>query len=129
MNVHVILLFCYLQYTFAYKNVVLVHGIMSEARKLQDMKRMIEQAHPGTNVTVVHLYPELQSVVPLQIQLKLWKEKIQTIMDESIDGIHLICHSQGKYSGRIADFIILFWVRIGKVLLDEENCQLTFYQS
>lgn len=80
---------------YCYKPVVIVHGVMSEADHLEDMKQMIEKHHPGTNVTLVHLYPDIESFTPLQRQFKYWKQKIEPLMKEAIDGIHFICHSQG----------------------------------
>ena len=83
---------------FGYKPVVLVHGVLSEASHLEDMQRMIEQAHPGTNVTLVKLYPQIESFVPLQKQISFWRLKLEPIMADAPEGIHLICHSQGIYN-------------------------------
>jgi len=80
---------------FCYKPVIIVHGVMSEADHLEDLKDMIETAHPGTNVTLIHLYPDIESFTPLQRQAVYWKQKIEPLMKEAVNGIHLICHSQG----------------------------------
>ena len=80
---------------FCYKPVVLVHGILSDAKNLADMKRLIEETHPGTQVTLVKMYPDIESFVPLQRQISYWRNAIEPIMKASQDGIHLICHSQG----------------------------------
>jgi len=79
---------------FGYKPVILIHGVLSEASHLEDMKEMIEESHPGTDVKMVALYPELESFVPLNHQLKYWKDKVEPLMNNT-EGVHLICHSQG----------------------------------
>ena len=81
---------------FCYKPVIIVHGVMSEADHLEDLKDMIETAHPGTNVTLIHLYPDIESFTPLQRQAVYWKQTIEPLMKEAVTGIHLICHSQGS---------------------------------
>ena len=81
---------------FCYKPVIIVHGVMSEAHSLEDMKDMIERVHPGTNVTLVHLYPEIESFTPLKRQLVYWKQKIEPLMRDAVNGVNLICHSQGE---------------------------------
>lgn len=80
---------------YCYKPVIIVHGVMSEASHMEDMKDLIEESHPGTNVTLVHLYPDVESFTPLQRQIRFWKKKMEPLMKEAVDGIHLICHSQG----------------------------------
>ena len=57
---------------------------------------MIVKAHPGTNVTVIDIYPGIESFTPLQHQLSRWKKVLFELMDQHPDGVHLICHSQGK---------------------------------
>ncbi|XP_012566774.2 lysosomal thioesterase PPT2-B isoform X1 [Hydra vulgaris] len=78
-----------------YKTVVLIHGVLSDASHMIDMKGIIEKHHPGTNIILLKLYPEIESFVPLPRQLRFWSEKLKPIMLNNPDGIHLICHSQG----------------------------------
>ncbi|XP_065648547.1 lysosomal thioesterase PPT2-A isoform X4 [Hydra vulgaris] len=77
-----------------YKTVVLIHGVLSDASHMVDMKGIIEKHHPGTNIILLKLYPEIESFVPLPRQLRFWSEKLKPIMLNNPDGIHLICHSQ-----------------------------------
>jgi len=91
-----------------YKPVIIVHGVLSEASALEDMKALIEEVHPGTNITLVHLYPGMKSFIPLQYQLSLWMEKTKPLMREAKDGIHLICHSQGMLIFLLLDMLSAF---------------------
>ena len=50
---------------------------------------MIESEHPGTEVYLVSLYPELASFVPLQTQLKYWRAKIEPVMKNATEGVIL----------------------------------------
>ena len=79
-----------------YKPVILVHGIKSDGPSLYDLRDYIKQASPGTNVTSLDIYNNLESFVPLATQLPVFIEKVRPIMAEAKDGVHLICHSQGK---------------------------------
>lgn len=83
------------QSILAYKPVILIHGVLSDAGHLNDLKNLIQTSHPGTNVTLVKLYPEVESFVPLQHQLEYWLKKVDVIFENSPEGVHLICHSQG----------------------------------
>ena len=95
MKLYVILM-SLAQSVFGYNPVLLIHGILSEAKYLQDLETMIESEHPGTEVYLVSLYPELESFVPLQRQLKYWRAKIEPVMKNATEGVNLICHSQGN---------------------------------
>lgn len=79
-----------------YKPVILIPGILSKTSHMNGLRDMILEAHPGTNVTTIDLYPEIESFVPLDNQLSLWREKLVQIMKDSPDGVHLVCHSQGN---------------------------------
>ena len=95
MKLYVFLL-SLIQSVFGYNPVLLIHGVLSEGKCLQDLKNMIESEHPGTEVHLVSLYPELESFVPLQSQLKYWRAKVEPIMMNATEGVNLICHSQGN---------------------------------
>lgn len=85
----------------SYKPVVIIHGILDTAASLNDLKSMIEKAHTGTNVTVVKLYPEVESIfVPMWDQIDGVSDVLEKIMAQSKDGIHLIGFSQGGLVGR-----------------------------
>lgn len=79
----------------AYKPVILVHGVASYASNLQNLKRFILEAHPGTNVTVLSLYEGLDSLKNMWLQIDGFRKAVKAVMDESNDGVHLICFSQG----------------------------------
>ncbi|XP_028391298.1 lysosomal thioesterase PPT2-like isoform X1 [Dendronephthya gigantea] len=85
----------------SYKPVVIIHGILDTAESLNDLKSMIEKAHPGTNVTVIKLYPEIQSLsTPMWVQVNGVSKVLKEIMAKSKDGVHLIGFSQGGLVGR-----------------------------
>lgn len=79
----------------SYKPVVLIHGVMDNGKSLDDLKGMIQKAHPGTNVTSINLFSEGASLAPLWPQVQSFGEALKEIMAEAKDGIHLICFSQG----------------------------------
>lgn len=79
-----------------YKPVVIIHGILDTAESLHDLKSLIEEAHPSTNVTVIKLYPDAQSVLtPMWEQVHGVSIVLEEIMMHCKDGIHLIGFSQG----------------------------------
>ena len=78
-----------------FKPVILVHGVNSDGKSLDDLKSYITKAHPGTNVTALELYDFLTSFVPLHAQLPVFINKVRPLMQEAPDGVILICHSQG----------------------------------
>lgn len=53
------------------------------------------QAHPGTLVKVIDLYDKLVSLVPLWIQVQGFRKDIESIIQQTPEGIHLLCFSQG----------------------------------
>ena len=90
-----------LHQVYSYKPVVIIHGILDTAASLNDLKSMIEEAHPMTNVTVIKLYPEVESILtPMWVQIDGVSKVLKEIMVQSKDGIHLIGFSQGGLVGR-----------------------------
>ena len=84
------------QHVISYKPVVIIHGILDTAASLDDLKSFIEKAHPGTNVTVIKLYEEAESILtPMWDQIKGVSGVLENIMAQSKNGIHLIGFSQG----------------------------------
>ena len=80
-----------------YKPVVLVHGILSTGGELYQLAKQIRIAHPGTNATVLqYVENKLETLEPLKGQLNKLTELVKPIMSSSPNGIHLICHSQGR---------------------------------
>ena len=78
-----------------YKPVIIVHGILDHASDLEDLASFITQAHPGTNITLIKLYEELDSFAPLWTQVSAMTEKIRAVMQYAKDGVHIIGFSQG----------------------------------
>lgn len=89
------LITCFISKALSYRPVILIPGILSERSHMNGLKKMIVQAHSGTNVTIIDLYPGIESFVPLSHQLPHWQKTVSEIMKDSPDGVHLICHSQG----------------------------------
>ena len=79
-----------------YKPVILVHGVNADGGSLSDLKNYIKEASPDTNVTSLDIYDNLLSFVPLDHQLPHFIEKVRAIMEQAPNGVHLICHSQGR---------------------------------
>ena len=92
------LLFLFVSKSFCYKPVIIVHGILDHASDMEDLASFITNAHPGTNVTLVKLYEELQSFAPLWKQVTDMTEVIRSVMQDAKDGVHIIGFSQGIYS-------------------------------
>lgn len=88
-------LFLFVAKSFCYKPVIIVHGILDHASDMEDLASFITQAHPGTNITLVKLFEELESFAPLWTQVTAMTEKIRTVMQKAKDGVHIIGFSQG----------------------------------
>ena len=89
------LLFLSLTKTFCFKPVIIVHGILDHASDMEDLASFITQAHPGTNITLISLFEEVDSFKPLWMQVSAMREKIRPVMQEAKDGVHIIGFSQG----------------------------------
>lgn len=83
------------QFIYTYKPVVLVHGLFSDGDKLNDLKKLIIQSHPNTNVTVLKYLSYLETLDNLSFQLRIFNNKMKRFMKKYKDGFHIICHSQG----------------------------------
>ena len=80
----------------AYKTVVVVHGLNCGASGFVDVKTKIMARHPGTNVILLKYFEDLNTLDPLPEQLDLVNKELTAIMHDNPEGIHLVCHSQGK---------------------------------
>ena len=89
------LLFLSLTKTFCFKPVIIVHGILDHASDMEDLASFITEAHPGTNITLINLFEEVDSFKPLWMQVSAMREKILPVMQEAKDGVHIIGFSQG----------------------------------
>ncbi|XP_071802157.1 lysosomal thioesterase PPT2-A-like isoform X1 [Asterias amurensis] len=79
----------------AYRPVILVHGVFAVNNSLAGLRQFITQAHPGTSVTSIPLFENLQSVEPLWKQVPKFAAAMRPIMQQAQDGVILICYSQG----------------------------------
>ncbi|KAK5883499.1 hypothetical protein CesoFtcFv8_019824 [Champsocephalus esox] len=78
-----------------YKPVIIVHGLFDSSGDFKDLKRFINESHPGTNVSVIDLFDRSASLQPMWKQVEGFKEAIHPIMQNAEDGVHFICYSQG----------------------------------
>eukprot|EP00118_Oscarella_pearsei_P026945 m.310590 g.310590 ORF g.310590 m.310590 type:complete len:288 (+) comp52889_c0_seq1:89-952(+) len=84
----------------AYKPVVIVHGIFDNYQSMTDLKDFIINAHPETNVTLIDMYNDDDSIVNMWEQVNGFAGAVSKVMAESEDGIHLIGFSQGGLASR-----------------------------
>ncbi|KAG5856608.1 lysosomal thioesterase PPT2-A-like [Anguilla rostrata] len=78
-----------------YKPVIIVHGLFDGSRELAHLTRFISKSHPGTNVTVIDLFDYEASLMPMWKQVQGFKQAVRSILQNAVDGVHLICFSQG----------------------------------
>ncbi|KAJ8354529.1 hypothetical protein SKAU_G00220960 [Synaphobranchus kaupii] len=78
-----------------YKPVIIVHGLFDSSKELVDLTRLIKKSHPGTNVTVIDLFDYEASLKPMWEQVQGFKQAVLPILHKAVDGVHLICFSQG----------------------------------
>ncbi|XP_061520320.1 lysosomal thioesterase PPT2 isoform X2 [Phycodurus eques] len=79
----------------AYKPVIIVHGLFDSSGDFKNLQRFINESHPGTNVTVIDLFDRSSSLRPMWKQVDGFKAAIYPIMQNSAEGVHFICYSQG----------------------------------
>uniref|UniRef100_UPI00358E3AB4 lysosomal thioesterase PPT2-A-like isoform X1 n=2 Tax=Myxine glutinosa TaxID=7769 RepID=UPI00358E3AB4 len=75
--------------------VVLIHGVLDGPKDLRSLRKVIEKAHPRTNVTIIAKYDYLYSLEPMWKQVAGFCDSIRPIVNSAPNGIHLICYSQG----------------------------------
>lgn len=59
------------------------------------MHDMITKAHPGTNITIPNVYSYKSSLEHLWTQYQEYAKAIQDVINESPDGVNMVCFSQG----------------------------------
>jgi len=84
----------------SYKPVVIIHGLHDSPNTLQFFADFIAKAHPGTNVTLIHILHGLPSLLPMWHQVDRFKPIVSTICKADPNGIHLIGYSQGALVAR-----------------------------
>ncbi|XP_031554332.1 lysosomal thioesterase PPT2-A-like [Actinia tenebrosa] len=90
----------FLAVSSGYKPVIIIHGILDHARDLNDLAEFIKAAHPGTNISLINIFEEQRSFVPLWSQINGYRDKIRPIMQQAEDGVHIIGFSQGGIIAR-----------------------------
>eukprot|EP00057_Strongylocentrotus_purpuratus_P011762 XP_011666236.1 PREDICTED: lysosomal thioesterase PPT2-A isoform X2 [Strongylocentrotus purpuratus] len=81
--------------TNGYKPVIIIHGMLDGAPEMHFMHDMIIKAHPGTNITIPKAYSYKRSLEHLWDQVPAYKKAIQDVINESPDGVNMVCYSQG----------------------------------
>ncbi|CAH3034600.1 unnamed protein product [Porites lobata] len=99
-NFIVTVMFLFVSKSFCYKPVIIIHGILDHASDMGDLATFITQAHPGTKITLIKLYEELESFTPLWKQVPNMTEVVRSVMREAKDGVHIIGFSQGGITAR-----------------------------
>ncbi|XP_042092822.1 lysosomal thioesterase PPT2 isoform X5 [Ovis aries] len=79
----------------AYKPVIVVHGLFDSSYSFRHLLEYINETHPGTAVTVLDLFDGRESLRPLWEQVQGFREAVAPIMAKALQGVHLICYSQG----------------------------------
>lgn len=79
----------------SYKPVVIIHGIFDNYKSMFDLRDFIVAAHPGTNVTLIDMYSDADSIANMWDQVHGFGKAVRQVMNEAEDGIHLIGFSQG----------------------------------
>ncbi|XP_061574507.1 lysosomal thioesterase PPT2-B-like [Cololabis saira] len=78
-----------------YKPVLIVHGIFNEPKDFQMLTKFIKKVHPGTEVHVINLYNNLNSLKPMWEQVLDVGKVVSNIMSNFPNGVHLLGFSQG----------------------------------
>lgn len=82
-------------FTGAYRPVIIFHGIFSDAKNMEDLVSLIQNAEPGTQVYNIDGFDNMDSLKPMWEQVETIRAKMLPIMSNLTDGGHLICFSQG----------------------------------
>ncbi|KAM9384484.1 lysosomal thioesterase PPT2 [Pholidichthys leucotaenia] len=86
---------CLLAAVVGYKPVIIVHGLFDSPGDFKHLQQFINQSHPGTNLTLIDLFDRSASLEPMWKQVEGFKAAIYPILQNAVDGVHLICYSQG----------------------------------
>ena len=62
---------------------------------MEDLAGFIRKAHPGTNITLVTFYEEIESFTALWTQVHGVGKEIRPVIQQAKDGVHIIGFSQG----------------------------------
>ncbi|XP_008429252.1 lysosomal thioesterase PPT2-A-like [Poecilia reticulata] len=78
-----------------YKPVIIVHGILDGPEQFKNLSGFINEVHPGTEVQIISLFNDCESMKPLLIQVPEFRKAIEKIMNARPEGVHVLCFSQG----------------------------------
>lgn len=81
--------------TAAYKPVIFMHGILSNAPEADQLFSWIKQDHPGTKTVSIDMYNDLDSLTNMMTQVEQVGTTMMKFMQQHPEGVNLICFSQG----------------------------------
>ncbi|CAG4972994.1 unnamed protein product [Colias eurytheme] len=99
LKLAITLLLCFVQ-CFAYKPVVLIHGIMTGSGSMEIISRRIQEKHPGTKVYNVNRFESWSSLETMWHQVLEIGKDVANISSQYPEGINLIGYSQGGLVAR-----------------------------
>lgn len=79
-----------------YLPVIVLHGIFSDSKHMNNMVSMVTKAHPGTAVYNIDGFDHSMSLSNMWKQVDWFKKQMVPIFRNSTDGVHMICYSQGN---------------------------------
>ncbi|XP_022116472.1 lysosomal thioesterase PPT2 homolog [Pieris rapae] len=86
--------------SYAYKPVVLIHGIMTGSGSMEIISRRIQEKHPGTKVYNVNRFESWSSLETMWHQVLEIGQDVANISSHYPEGINLIGYSQGGLVAR-----------------------------
>ena len=79
--------------------IILYHGMGSGAEEMRTIAHLVQQLYPGTHTTSLPIFEGLDSIRPLQEQIRMVIDAIRSRVTASpelySDGYNLVCKSQG----------------------------------
>ncbi|KAF4521267.1 hypothetical protein B566_EDAN008470 [Ephemera danica] len=88
------------QISFAYKPVMLIHGILAYKDSMLFIANRIKEVHPGTEVYLTNRFIGYSSLAPMWHQVEALGSDLMNISNAHPDGVHLIGYSQGGLLSR-----------------------------
>lgn len=79
-----------------YRPVVLMHGILSNAKYMEHMRDFITAAYPGTKILNVDLFDDEESLTEMKKQVDAVRAVVHPFMLNATDGVNMVCFSQGQ---------------------------------
>ncbi|CAO1368553.1 unnamed protein product [Diamesa hyperborea] len=85
---------------YAYKPVVLLHGVLSDGDSMLIIEEQIKIKHPGTQVYIIDKFNGWSSLENTLEQIESFFEDFDKIFEDHPEGIHLVGYSQGGLLAR-----------------------------